>query len=268
MKEYLGGVPKSKHSRSKNTEKRLVLNDFFRREVLEKDGHFLFNNSSMMHISESFGSILSDLGFSRLDDFLKYKFYDTLLVRKLVGIEMGGEAHSLFLDLDGVFSKTAGVTLIKSSKDVDVVDQDQVMSPKNHIVIQGDIFDEGLYKNEFIKNTKFDFILERMFGGLSYVGNDYFLFYKIINKWWNMLYNNGVMFIQLPKIEDKNKELYQVLIKWLNLLKKSNVKILFHRDGYSGNELGVMTHLEYPVLYLEKNNNINDLPFLNVEDIL
>lgn len=131
-----------------------------------------------------------------------------------VGIEFGGPGIKLFEGFTpGFFKKTIGVTL------VDYRDTYAPEEPaeKEHKVIQSNILSEDLYEKKLtseLKGSKVDLIIERMAGGLEMIPAEPYLTSNILQRWYAMLSENGLMLVQTPTVFDELVE------KWVTMLKE------------------------------------------------
>jgi hypothetical protein len=119
--------------------------------------------------------------------------------KDLTAIEFGGPGSNLFRGFtQGFFSKTAGVCL----RDMRESAEKEVDAENNHIVIPGDILDikdKGvLFKNirEQLHVQKVNLIISRMLGPLSLIDKNLSVFDRILRNWYDLLEENGIMFIQ------------------------------------------------------------------------
>lgn len=137
--------------------------------------------------------------------FKKY-IEDTLSKSKeghnLSAVELGGPGINFF---DGFskdfFTKTLGVCINDDFRLMGRVRHLNSKKEQKHFVLLGDIVDisnDQLYKKieETIGTKKIDLIVSRMMGALTNIKKNPFIFNHLIRKWYNMLNNDGLMFVQ------------------------------------------------------------------------
>lgn len=152
---------------------------------------------------------------------LRYYIQKTLEKRKMkaIGVEFGGVGSNLFAGFsDKFFAKSIGVTLVDhrekniypehSSKE----DDDKI----NHEVLVGDIFNSKTYEslNEKLNGAKVDLIISRMLKGLEFVPRDPYTVGKVLQVWYKLLNENGIMLVQTPY------KFNNLLSKWAEKIRK------------------------------------------------
>ena len=150
-------------------------------------------------------------------------FIESILKKGSIAGEFGGIGYDLFTNSETGFSKdffikTLGVALANEKKrQPDLYGDPNKEKFKNHTVIEGDIFDRSIKnnstKNEIIKwlnGEKFDLIIERLAGGQVDAPQSLGFQFKILQDWYQILNENGLIFIELPINLEKVKKEYFV----------------------------------------------------------
>jgi len=136
---------------------------------------------------------------------------------KALGIEFGGIGSNLFRGFSkGFFKETFGITLADHRKKWQAK-LDEYKNSKHkldHNAIEGDILCDDLYNNleEKLNGQKVDLIIERMFLGLEFMPAEPYKLSKILEKWYEMLNEGGIMFVQPPVVFNN------LLDKWAEML--------------------------------------------------
>lgn len=160
-------------------------------------------------IDKNYEAKISDYG----EAFTQY-IIDTLSKSKnkeLYAVEFGGSGSKLFGDFNKkhLFHKTAGVCL----KDIHNLPTDKMYnSYNNHSVIEGDILDLNEKPlNEKIENNlgvkKVDLIMSRLMGPLLEFKKNPAILNRIINNWYKMLNENGLIFAQFDYFPEHNRNI-------------------------------------------------------------
>lgn len=133
------------------------------------------------------------------EPFRKY-IVDTLssVKGKHTAIEFGGPGSALFSAFSNdLLEKTIGVCLedIRSSSEIE---RD---AGYGHSIVSGDILDTSnieLYEeiNKKLSSDKTDLIISRMMGPLNDIAKNPLVLDRIIRKWYSMLNENGIIFVQ------------------------------------------------------------------------
>jgi hypothetical protein len=175
-----------------------------------------------------------------------------------VGIEFGGLGINLFKSFTpGFFKQSIGVSLSDyRTEDGSLAGASckEYKDSRKHDIIIGNIFDKDIYEkiNKIIENKKVDFIIERMYGGLDNVPENYLIVMAILQKWYEMLNQGGVMFVEMPPFT------IRVIQDWVALLQKSTYK----------NELDVQFDEFRNALRIRKiSNTLKQLPKLKLQEI-
>jgi hypothetical protein len=142
----------------------------------------------------------------------------------LTAIEFGGPGTNLFWDLVPIFKRTISVCL----NDIRPEKEKKIDNAINHSVIEGDIMDvrSGKLLNnikEKLGTNKTDLIISRMAGPLNYINKNGAILDRLIRNWYNLLNENGLMFIQFNFKENlhiPNTDLQILIEKWAIAIKK------------------------------------------------
>ncbi len=136
-----------------------------------------------------------------------------------IGIEFGGLAINLFNDFDkGLFKQTIGISLSDyRTGDGQLKNGGQKMvhtDGRQHNIIIGNLLDDSIYKkiNKIIKGKKADLIIERMIAGLNNIPNNFLVVMTILQRWYNMLNEGGLLLVQVPDFA------VSVVEEWLKIL--------------------------------------------------
>jgi hypothetical protein len=115
-----------------------------------------------------------------------------------VGVEIGGPGSQLFSEFTNhFFQETIGCTLT----DDRAIDTKKSDTERNHFVVEGNAFSSEGYRDlkEKLNGKKVNVFLERMQGGLpAYTYSNYLT--ALFDRYYNLLDNHAVLFIQLPHI--------------------------------------------------------------------
>lgn len=120
---------------------------------------------------------------------------------KAIGVDFGGVGSELFSGFSPkFFSKSVGVSLVEHRTPEELRAAQQKDGIVNHETLVGNIFDEETYKDlaENLNSEKIDFIISRMAGGLEFVPTEPYTVSKILETWYELLSEEGVMFVQVP----------------------------------------------------------------------
>jgi hypothetical protein len=182
-----------------------VLPEKYKKELVKKN---ISENVKTYEVGDVFKKYITDTLSESKKENPQKKFY---------GIEFGGPGSRFFEDFEGFFEKSAGICLA----DIRGKEQKQIDESNKHYVIAGDFMDpfnsrpyiDILHK---IKKEKVDLIISRMQGGLKEINRNPVVLHNIFNKWYKMLEENGLMFVQFDYLENHNA--------WLGDKKLSELK--------------------------------------------
>ena len=163
---------------------------------------------------KSFGYLLPE-GEASLRNYI-----ETTLARrksKAVGVEFGGIGSRLFSEFTpGFFAKSVGVSLLDHRGRTDQLARLTERDKKiNHEVLECNIFDTETYNslNKKLENKKVDLIIERMGKGLEFVPIEPYTVSRILQTWYDLLREEGVMFVQVPVVFNNLLETWVAKIK-------------------------------------------------------
>lgn len=139
-------------------------------------------------------------------------------VGDLTAIEFGGPGSKFFGTFpENFFRRTIGVCLKDIRKDEEI-DRDRGLG---HYVIEGDIMEvqnEELTRKvlKVLKVEKTDLIISRMMGPLGHLDKDPAILDRIIRRWYKILDQNGLMFIQFIYLKNVDTDPYltDLIKKW------------------------------------------------------
>lgn len=189
----------------------------------EESDWFLYD-CPLQEFGETFFSCLPNNG-EYSSRALKEYIEKTLSLRKtddLTAVEFGGPGSKLFSGFTiDFFKKTLGVCL----EDIRNTETRKTDRLENHSVVVGDILDvldDKVFKNitATLGTNKTDLIISRMMGPLTFISKDPAILDRIIRKWYEMLSENGLMFIQFDFIHYDFKPIEKMVKTWANLVKE------------------------------------------------
>ncbi len=143
-----------------------------------------------------------------------------------IGIEFGGLGINLFKSFTpGFFKQSIGVSLSDyRTEDGSLAGTSykKYKDNREHNIIIGNLFKREVY-NEIkmlIGDQKVDFIIERMLVGLQNVPRNFLVVMTILQKWYEMLNEEGIMLIEVPIFTNR------VTDQWVKFLKSKHGKVL------------------------------------------
>lgn len=166
---------------------------------------------------------------SYVEDVLKEKSGEA------IGIEFGGIGTTAFSEFtSGFFKKSLAITLVDHRRK-SLFKQSTTKNLEqriNHTVIKADILDDETYDiiNEKIDSSKVDLIIERMARGLDFIPPEPYLAMKTLQRWYDMLAEGGLMFVQIPVIFN------ELLVKWEKLIRDTCPTDILEFDCQYGSE--------------------------------
>lgn len=183
--------------------------------------------------------------FSDVRDYIEVRFSDRK--GKAVGVDIGGMGSELFAGFSpGFFKKSIGVTLV-DKRNSQEIDRD---SEIGHEVLETDCFSaQGRNKLKYwLGDDKVDVIFEKMHGALlNYPDNPKFLM-SILNRWYKLLGDKGLMFIQTPSLKEESLKQTQDFLDSIKDGKIPGLSLAYEVEG--PNKFGNRIHL-----VLEKSAN-------------
>lgn len=181
---------------------------------------------------------------------------------KAIGIEFGGLGYNLFGSFSkGFFEKSCDVTLVDHREDKEKEEAAKKLS--NHSVIIEDFLSDEAYEklDGELNGKKADFIMERIFMGMEFIPSEPYILAEIIQKWYSILSEGGVMFIQTPVAFN------HLMKKWGKLLhlREAGLIEFEYMDGTSD---GGKTENNPSVFFLRKLKGAPEkLPFLSPKEV-
>lgn len=189
-------------------------NEFFD----SKFSKWQYHDSSLAEFGHSFAKTLpkSYVDILELEEIVPMKEYgnafkayieNTLQKNdKRVAIEFGGPGSVLFSQFSkGFFDKTLGVCL-EDLRNTDDVQED---TENQHFIYVSDIVDTknrdfNTYLHETLRVEKVDLIISRMMGPLNTLSKNPVILERVLQKWYSILKENGVLFAQFEYFIEHN----------------------------------------------------------------
>ncbi len=209
------------------------------KEKIKKDKHYGFLDSSLDDYSTSKGIPFAESFYyilPRSNKNLTRYIKECLETKKgkAIGVEFGGIGSSVFKSFPrGFFAKSVGVTLVDHREGKDLARSQKKDEKINHETLVSDIFDLKTYEslNKLLQGKKVDFIVSRMAKGLEFVPIEPYTVSKILKIWYELLAEEGIMFVQTP-IAFNN-----LLKVWTEKIEKeySNLIEVFFVPGFADN---------------------------------
>lgn len=173
----------------------------------------------------------------------------------LLALEIGGPGSALFTGVkEGFFAKTAGITLVDGrDPDERIAENEQL----NHTVLEGNFRTPRVKEkvDAWREERKVDFIIERMCDGLKLLPRDPFYLAEEFSYWYELLNEEGVMFIQLPMIVEP------LLADW-------EQRVLEETDGTIEMAMSNEGYGEWWAMRLNKHAGAPEkLPFLSPREV-
>ncbi len=190
-------------------------------------------------------------------------YIETVLKKRegqAIGVEFGGIGSRLFREFTlGFFAKSVAVSLVDHRGWKSKLDKLKERDKKiHHEVLEGDIFDFCTYEslNKLLNNEKIDLIIERMGRGLEFVPIEPYAISKILQVWYNLLREGGIMFVQTPAVFNN------LLTAWVAKIQREfNGKIEIQ---YSKNSIYISAGCDFSSFRLHKLPGApNELPLLD-----
>ncbi len=205
-----------------------------RKKLIEKRDTPIMHNSSLEDpfdggsLRNSFKGILG--GEKSLKKYIEDKLESKK--GKAVGVEFGGNAVDVFKGFSkDFFIKSVGICLEERAETIDnlaILDRFN-SSNSTHYVLTGDIFEKNVYETlDSINIKSADLILERMAAGFVTIPQLPIANIRIVQKWYEMLNEGGLMLIQVPG----NFE--QLLDRWVKFVESeysNTLSVAYDNDG-------------------------------------
>lgn len=152
---------------------------------------------------------------------------------KAIGVEFGGPGDRLFKGFTPeLFKKSVGVTLVDWHGD------DRKPDPgSKHKVVEGDILTSHTYEEleKILEGDKVDLIMSRLAAGLEYIPIEPYAVSKILQVWYKLLNDGGVMFVQTPVFFN------ELLKEWATMIKDQYKDVLEFQEDAGGESDGSNT---------------------------
>lgn len=211
--EYIG-----KYRQLENQRKALV--------TAEKGENWTVFDSGLRDLFADFNPTLPDPTYT-LRDYLKESYKGKQ--DGIVLVEMGGPAKQLSKDISEFLpiKKSIGLTLNVGITEADKRGLLSKNEAVGHKIITGDMFSsktKSQLKNE-LGGEKVDILIERMVGGLSTIPTDENWLYLNLNSWYELLNENGTMFVEVPFFSNFPK-IREDYIKWIDQIEGANSKAI------------------------------------------
>lgn len=218
----------SKYRKLENQRKSLV--------STEKAENWTVFDSGLRDLFADFNHTLPDPTYT-LRDYLKESYKDKQ--DGVVLVEMGGPAKQLSKDVSEFLTikKSIGLTLGIGITEADKRGLLSSNEADNHKIIVGDMFSSKTKSklSKELNGEKVDVLIERMVGGLSMIPTDENWLYLNLNSWYELLNENGVMFVEVPFFSNFPK-IREDYIKWIDQIKKTNGKTMEIQNFVSSTE--------------------------------
>jgi len=149
---------------------------------------------------------------------------------RAVGMEFGGIGVNAFSGFTrGFFKRSFGIVLGDHREGVMKEADRELLVDLKHEVLEGDILSPGPYKilENKLGGDKVDLIMERMILGLEMVPPDPYTIGKVLQTWYQLLNEGGIMLVQVPTVFE------ELLVRWETLLSSQYKDVLefqFSRD--------------------------------------
>lgn len=151
----------------------------------------------------------------------------------LTAVEFGGPGSQLFTGFTkNFFKKTAGICL----KDIRDEKQKQNDETNKHFVITEDMLNPQSDKlsekiTQILGVNKTDLIISRMDGPLDSINKHPTILDRIIRNWYNILNENGLMFIQFDSLSHRKPPINTMVEQWSDIIRKKFTEIDIQIDG-------------------------------------
>ena len=209
-----------------------MISTFKNRAILAKEGgivgmkkKYSWLNSSLDGGSSSFFYSFEDIlpkGTISLRDYIQSTLEEKR--GKAVGVEFGGIGVKVFSEFPpGFFKKSIGMTLLdhrtESEKQLDLY---KVNHGFPHQVLERNMLESSSYREleKILAGDKVDFIVERLELGLSAIPQELVTVSSILERWYNLLNEGGVMMVQVPGMFNP------LLKKWAEMIEKDYKDVL------------------------------------------
>jgi hypothetical protein len=145
----------------------------------------------------------------------------------LTAVEFGGPGSELFKGFTpDFFKRTVGVCL----KDIRDHEKKEIDENNNHSIIPENILDVSNTKlldkvRRSLDAEKVDLIISRLGGPLSFIEKNGAILDRLIRNWYDLLNENGLMFIQFQYVSSKMGNPKVEIKEWANTIQKKFPKV-------------------------------------------
>ena len=223
--------------------KKLATRQFGSGGYVSREEDWGIYDSSLENFGKSF-SVTTPINVQSESHFLSpgmiwQKYIEDTLSRKdgasLTAVEFGGPGSRLFSGFTrNFFKKTLGVCLKDIRHEIDKNED----TAHNHSIICNDILDPD--NKELFTQIKaeldsegIDLIISRMSGPLRVIKRHPAILDRIIRNWYNLLNENGLMFIQFDYSALPGEFIYPKIVEWAENIQRLHpeVEIQVERDS-------------------------------------
>lgn len=218
--------------RKKEVSSKIELADEFEVTGLEKiikNGHYTWVDSPLEEtrsyiegrsFSDSFSYVLPEKNIG-----LKQYIEKSLEARKgkAIGVEFGGIGSQLFSGFSpNFFAKSMGVTLVDQRTHNNDEKSFQEDIRINHEILINNILKSETYEylKKWLNHEKIDLIISRMAAGLEFIPLEPYTTSKILEIWYELLNDGGIMFVQVPV------EFNKLLVLWVEMIQKKFSEVI------------------------------------------
>lgn len=135
--------------------------------------------------------------FPTMRAYIEQRFFEKR--GAVVGMDIGGTGSALFRDFSpGFFAKSLGVVLA-DQREEKTKKEDEVY---HHSVLEADAFSSKGWRGitNVLHGDVVDVLFERMYGGLVGMNTDFRFLASVLERWYGLLGDEGMMFVELPHI--------------------------------------------------------------------
>lgn len=180
----------------------------------ERSGFWVVYDSPLLEGRDiSYGDFFNGILPEKFADIKEY--LESLYKKRkgaVVGVEMGGPGSKLFSGFSpGFLRKSFGVTLFDRRSE----EQRKIDAKHGHEVIAVDMFSTKGHRaiNKKLEGAKVDFIVEKMHAGFTGFPEDPKYLLAVLNRWYRLLNEGGVMMVESPTFDDESK--LKEVVAWL-----------------------------------------------------
>ena len=155
--------------------------------------------------------------FPTMRAYIEQRFFEKR--GAVVGMDIGGTGSALFRDFSpGFFVKSLGVVLA-DQREENTKQEDEEL---HHSVLEADAFSSKGWRNitSTLRGDTVDVLFERMYGGLVGMSADSHFLASLLERWYGLLGDEGVMFVELPHISSRKSS---SIVRWLYTMEHGKV---------------------------------------------